>query len=147
VGKGLTCTCTPHQRRRYFGKLSGPLLDRVDLQVDVHPARSSDLPGESTAVVAERVRQARAAAARRLAGTGWSTNAEVPGGWLRARLGPDRRLVRALDQSVDRGTLSLRGVDRVLRVAWTLADLKGREAPTFDDVGTALDLRTRGHGA
>jgi len=147
VGKGLTCTCTPHQRRRYFGKLSGPLLDRVDLQVDVVPARSSDRPGESSAVVAERVRRARAAAAHRLAGTGWSTNAEVPGGWLRARLGPDRRLVRALDDSVDRGTLSLRGVDRVLRVAWTLADLGGRDAPSPTDVGAALDLRTRGHGA
>ncbi len=147
VGKGLTCTCTPHQRRRYFGKLSGPLLDRVDLQVDVAPARSSDRAGESTAVVGARVRAARAAAADRLAGTGWGTNADVPGGWLRTRLGPDRRLVRELDHAVDRGTLSLRGVDRVLRVAWTLADLNGREAPCFDDVGTALNLRTRGHGA
>ena len=147
VGKGLACTCTPNQRRRYFGKLSGPLLDRVDLQVDVTPAHSSDRPGESTAVVAARVRQARAAAANRLAGTGWSMNAEVPGGWLRDRLGPGRRLVRKLDEAGDRGTPSLRGVDRVLRGAWTLADLAGHEAPTPFDVGEALDLRTRGQGA
>lgn len=147
VGKGLTCTCTAHQRRRYFGKLSGPLLDRVDLQVDVTPARSTDRPGAPTSVVARRVGEARAAAAHRLAGTGWRTNAEVPGGWLRSRLGPDRRLVRELDQSVDRGTLSLRGVDRVLRVAWTLADLQGHDAPTAKDIGEALNLRTRGQGA
>lgn len=144
VGKGLACTCTAHQRRRYFGKLSGPLLDRVDLQVDVDPARSTDRPGESTATVAARVREARAAAAHRLAGTGWSTNAQVPGGWLRDRLGPDRRLVRELDHCVDRGVLSLRGVDRVLRVAWTLTDLRGGQAPTAADVGAALALRTRG---
>lgn len=144
VGKGLACTCTAHQRRRYFGKLSGPLLDRVDLQVDVEPARSTDRPGESTAKVAARVREARAAAAHRLAGTGWTTNAQVPGGWLRDRLGPDRRLVRELDRCVDRGVLSLRGVDRVLRVAWTLADLRGGQAPTAADVGAALALRTRG---
>jgi CO/xanthine dehydrogenase Mo-binding subunit len=150
VGKGLACACTPNQRRRYFGKLSGPLLDRVDLQVDVTPAHSSDRPGESTAVVAARVRQARAAAAYRLAGTGWSTNAEVPGGWLRDRLGPGRRLVRKLDESVDRGTLSLRGVDRVLRVAWTLADLAGRvyagdiliDDTTAPDAGGRIKLHT-----
>ncbi|MCL2465571.1 MAG: YifB family Mg chelatase-like AAA ATPase [Micrococcales bacterium] len=147
VGKGVACTCTAHQRRRYFGKLSGPLLDRVDLQVEVRPARSSDRPGESSAVVAARVCRARAAAACRLAGTGWQTNAEVPGGWLRARLGPDRRLVAGLDRALDRGTLSLRGVDRVLRVAWTLADLAGREAPTLEDIGLATQLRTRGQGA
>ena len=146
VGKGLACTCTPYQRRRYFGKLSGPLLDRLDLQIDVGPTRSTDSPGESSAVVAARVRAARDAAVDRLAGTGWRTNAEVPGAWIRSRLGPDRRLVAELDHAVDVGTLSLRGVDRVLRVAWTLADLAGREAPTKQDIGEAANLRTRGHG-
>ena len=71
----------------------------------------------------------------------------MPGGWLRERLGPDRSLVSDLDRALDRGTLSLRGVDRVLRVAWTLADLAGRAAPGRADVGQALLLRTRGHGA
>lgn len=147
VGKGLDCTCRSEQRRRYFGKLSGPLLDRVDLQVELEDARSAATPGESTAVVAARVAQARAAGAARLAGTPWRTNAEVPGPWLRARLGADRALVGDLDRALDRGTLSLRGVDRVLRVAWTLADLAGREAPRRADVGLALLLRTRGQGA
>ena len=147
VGKGLDCTCRPEQRRRYFGKLSGPLLDRVDLQLEVLPARAGDVPGEATAVVAGRVGQARAAAAERLAGTGWRTNAQVSGRWLRGRLGPHRVLMADLDRALDRGTLSLRGVDRVLRVAWTIADLEGREAPSRQDVGRALLLRTRGHGA
>ncbi|MDM8083554.1 YifB family Mg chelatase-like AAA ATPase [Cellulomonas cellasea] len=155
VGKGLDCTCTPDRRRRYLTKLSGPLLDRVDLQVELHAvsrgalARSAHAagPGESTATVAARVRDARHAQADRLAGTPWRTNAEVPGRWLRDRLGPDRALSADLDRALDRGTLSLRGVDRVLRVAWTLADLAGRAAPGRPDVGQALALRTRGQGA
>lgn len=147
VGKGLACTCRPEQRRRYFGKLSGPLLDRVDLQLEVPAARSLDAPGEATAVVARRVRAARAAQRARWAGTSWRCNGDVPGRELQARLGADRRLVADLDRAVDRGTLSLRGADRVLRVAWTVADLAGRDAPGRSDVAQALLLRTRGHGA
>lgn len=151
VGKGLDCTCRSEQRRRYFSKLSGPLLDRVDLQVDVQPVARAALAtaeaAECTATVAARVARARAAQSARLAGTGWRTNAEVPGRWLRARLGPDRGLVADLDRAFERGLLSLRGVDRVLRVAWTVADLAGRDAPNRGDVGHALLLRTRGQAA
>jgi len=147
VGKGLACTCRPEQRRRYFGKLSGPLLDRVDLQLEVPAARATDATGESTATVARRVAAARATQLDRWQGTGWRTNAEVPGRELHSRLGADRSLVADLDRAVDRGTLSLRGADRVLRVAWTLADLGGRPAPRRADVAQALVLRTRGHGA
>ncbi|WP_426595230.1 YifB family Mg chelatase-like AAA ATPase [Cellulomonas sp. McL0617] len=147
VGKGLACTCRSEQRRRYFGKLSGPLLDRVDLQVELGPARAGSVAGESTQQVAARVLAARGAQADRLTGTPWRTNGDVPGGWLRDRLGPDRSLMGDLDRALDRGTLSLRGVDRVLRVAWTLADLEGRAAPGRADVGRALLLRTRGNGA
>lgn len=147
VGKGLACTCSSEQRRRYFSRLSGPLLDRVDLRVGLKLPRANDLPGDSTAEVAARVAVARRAAAERLGGTGWRTNAEVPGGWLRDRLGPDRSMLAVLDHWVDRGDLSLRGVDRVLRVAWTLADLAGRAAPSQWDVGEALELRLNGQGA
>lgn len=151
IGKGLDCTCSPMARRRYFTRLSGPLLDRVDLQVEVHPVTRLDVArderGEATALVAARVRAARDAARARLAGTRWATNSEVPGMWLRSRLGPDRSLLADLDTALDRGTLSLRGVDRVLRVAWTLADLAGREAPAQRDIGQALMLRTRGQGS
>ncbi|MBF0686667.1 MAG: YifB family Mg chelatase-like AAA ATPase [Cellulomonas sp.] len=147
VGKGLACTCRPEQRRRYFGKLSGPLLDRVDLQLEVPAARAADVAGEDTATVARRVATARAAQRDRWHQAGWRTNAEVPGRALHARLGADRPLVADLERAVDRGTLSLRGADRVLRVAWTVADLAGRAAPHRHDVAHALVLRTRGHGA
>ena len=89
----------------------------------------------------------RLAAVERLVGTGWRTNAQVSGRWLRGRLGPGRGLMVDLDRALDRGTLSLRGVDRVLRVAWTIADIEGRTAPSRAEVGRALLLRTRGQGA
>ena len=144
VGKGLDCTCRPEQRRRYFGRLSGPLLDRVDLQVELQPSRATDERGEATRVVAARVAAARAAQAERFAGLPWRTCAEAPARWLRERLGADRSMRALLDGAVDRGTLSLRGADRVLRVAWTIADLDGRAAPHAGDIGTAITMRTRG---
>ena len=150
IGKGLECSCTPMARRRYFARLSGPLLDRVDLQVEVHPVTRLDAMDETvregTDVVARRVLQAREAARERLRPAGWTTNSEVPGAWLRDKIGHGRVLLRDLDAALDRGTLSLRGADRVLRVAWTLADLAGRLSPEPDDIGRALMLRTRGHG-
>ena len=148
-GRGLECTCTSLQRRRYFSRLSGPLLDRVDIQVEVAAVSATDLAcpasGESSAVVAQRVLRARRAAERRLAGTPWRLNAEVPGSFLR---GPDGGLSAPLScrlmSALERGDLSLRGVDRVLRLAWTLADLEGAEALTLTHIGTALALRTSG---
>ena len=95
--------------------------------------------------VAARVAAARLRARRRLAGTPWSLNAEVPGSWLRSPEGgvPQEVLDRLL-RVMEKGVLTLRGVDRVLRLAWTLTDLAGREMPTLADLGGALALRTRG---
>jgi magnesium chelatase family protein len=146
VGNGLGCRCTSLDRRRYFGKISGPLLDRVDVQVEVPAVRSAALvgTGESTAVVAARVAAARAAQAARWAGTPWRVNAEVPGRVLRERLRAKPGLLRPVDVAVDEGRLTLRGADRVLRLAWTVADLAGRVAPTGNDIGSGVALRTRG---
>jgi magnesium chelatase family protein len=147
VSKGDRCTCSSLDKRRYFSRLSGPLLDRVDVQLDVLPVtkadRQGDRPGESTATVAARVAAARAAAAERLAGTPWRTNAEVAGSWLR-RHTPRSVVNGELERALDKGTLSMRGRDRVLRLAWTLADLRGADVPDAVDVGEALVLRTRG---
>ena len=148
-GRGLECTCTSLQRRRYFSRLSGPLLDRVDITVEVGAVSAADLAsagsGESSAAVAQRVRRARRAAERRLAGTPWRLNAEVSGSYLR---GPDgglsAPLSRRLMAALERGDLSLRGVDRVLRLAWTLADLEGVDTLALTHIGTALALRTSG---
>ncbi|MBU5422752.1 YifB family Mg chelatase-like AAA ATPase [Cellulomonas hominis] len=146
VGSGLACTCTSLDRRRYFGRLSGPLLDRVDVQVEVPPVGRAALAeeAEGTAAVATRVAAARAAQRERWAGSPWRVNAEVPGRVLRERLRPAPRLLVAVDRAVDEGRLTLRGADRVLRLAWTVADLRGRAAPDQSDVGTAMTLRTRG---
>lgn len=147
IGKGEGCSCSPTQLRRYLGRLSGPLVDRVDLQVDVHAVSRAELAAgtspESSATVAARVLEARRAAAARLAGTGWCTNAEVPGRWLRDAVRESRGVLASLDKATSRGVLTMRGADRVLRVAWTLADLDGRAAPDAGDIGRAMAMRTR----
>ena len=145
-GKGVDCTCTPIARRRYLHRLSGPLLDRVDLQVQVLPVTRAVLAGaeapEPTERVAGRVRDARAAQALRWAGTSWRVNAEVPGHELRrGRWRLPAATTRTIDAAIERGTLTVRGYDRVLRTAWTLADLGGRERPVTDDVEQAAALR------
>jgi len=140
------CTCSPLERRRYQARLSGPLLDRIDLRVDL-PAvtRAAWLDGleppETTAVVAARVAGARAAAAQRLAGAGLSVNSQIPGRLLRERWAVPRPSLRLAERALERGALSVRGFDRVLRVAWTVADLAGRTVPDADDVAEALGMR------
>jgi magnesium chelatase family protein len=140
------CTCSPLERRRYRSRLSGPLLDRIDLRVDL-PAvtRAAWLDGfgppETTEVVARRVTAARAAAADRLAGTGLSVNSQIPGRLLRERWAVPRASLRLAERALERGALSVRGFDRVVRVAWTLADLAGRAVPGDDEVAEALGMR------
>ncbi|WP_286158316.1 ATP-binding protein [Streptomyces sp. CB03911] len=149
--RGGGCECTSVMVNRYQGRLSGPLLDRVDLQVQVAPVTRAELmehdsTAETTATVAARVQEARNRAAARLAGTPWRTNAEVPGHHLRTRweLAPGA-LTEAASQ-LERGLLTARGLDRVLRVAWTVADLAGRQRPDQRDLRTALVLRTGDQG-
>jgi magnesium chelatase family protein len=147
-GTGLSCTCTPMARRRYLSRLSGPLLDRVDLQVGVAPVTAAqlrdDVVSECTAVVAERVERARAAQSDRWSQRRWSLNAHAPGHVLRSsQFRPDPGVTRELDRAVERGALSMRGYDRVLRTSWTLADLAGRTAPSADDVLRAALLRNQ----
>ncbi|WP_405684216.1 YifB family Mg chelatase-like AAA ATPase [Streptomyces sp. NBC_00057] len=144
---GAGCECAPSTVRRYQARLSGPLLDRVDLRVVVDPVRREDLMGqggrgESTATVAARVREARARAADRLAGTVWTTNSEVPGHELRTRLAAAPGALMEAERDMERGALTARGLDRVLRVAWTVADLRGADRPDGFDIAVALELRT-----
>jgi magnesium chelatase family protein len=142
------CACTPDARRRYRRRLSGPLLDRIDLRVPIDPVSRADLmsdfaQAETSAAVADRVRTARAAARARWAGAGWATNAEVPGPVLRSstwRLGRDA--LNRLDDELERGSLSARGCERVLKLAWTIADLAGAGRPGAAEVSEAIGLRT-----
>ncbi|MCO1654372.1 YifB family Mg chelatase-like AAA ATPase [Pseudonocardia humida] len=140
------CVCPSLARRRYLGRLSGPLLDRVDLRARMVPVTGlSGAVGEAeaTAVVRARVLAARAAAARRWAGR-WRTNAEVPGPVLRTAFALPRAVVRPIDAGLAAGDLTARGADRALRVAWTLSDLAGRDRPDREHVETALFFRDRG---
>ncbi|MER7935583.1 YifB family Mg chelatase-like AAA ATPase [Streptomyces sp. NPDC093272] len=141
------CECPPSAVRRYQARLSGPLLDRVDLRVQVDRVTRAQLTergirGESTAVVADRVRAARERAALRLAGTPWRTNGEVPGSELRGRWHAVPGAMDEAERNLERGVLTARGLDRVLRVAWTVADLVGHDRPDATDVALALQLRT-----
>ena len=146
------CTCSPLARRRYLGRISGPLLDRVDIQVELLPVAAAHLlvaeaDVECSATVAERVLKARAVAAERwgTAGRAWRTNAEVPAADLRsARWRLPRSVTTPADRYVDLGRLSARGYHRVLRLAWTVADLAGRDRPDVGDVSEAIQLRIRG---
>ena len=147
-GKGVGCSCTPLAKRAYLGRLSGPLLDRVDLQVLVPAVTRSSLAGlagESSAVVAARVCEARKAQAERWDELPWALNSQVPGSVLRrGRWRLPAAVTIDIDRALERAQLTLRGYDRVMRVAWTVADLAGRAAPTRDDLGQALTLRNQG---
>ncbi|HJX45198.1 MAG TPA: ATP-binding protein, partial [Geodermatophilus sp.] len=118
------CTCSPLERRRYQSRLSGPLLDRIDLRVELPPVTraawlASDTAPESTATVAARVAAARQAAADRLRGTGLTLTSQVPGRLLRERWPLPRTALALAERALDRGLLSVRGLDRVLRVTRT----------------------------
>ncbi|MBW8486028.1 YifB family Mg chelatase-like AAA ATPase [Actinomadura parmotrematis] len=145
AAKQVDCSCAPPIRRRYLSRISGPLLDRVDLKLELTPASRAELRydlefAESSEVVAERVLQARERTLKRLDATPWRMNSEIPGPELRRCFVPSGEAMRAADDALHCGTLSARGLDRVLRVAWTIADLAGHDQPTADDVGGALNL-------
>lgn len=141
-GNARDCTCTSQQRKRYFGRLSGPLLDRIDMQIEVPPVHlSMNSREESSASIRARVIQARGAY-RELFGTSdTATRPHQRVKWLRART--SRACLALLSSAVDRGTLSLRGADRSLRVAWTIALLDGRMSPNPENVAEAISLRPR----
>jgi magnesium chelatase family protein len=143
----IDCTCSPSERRRYFGRLSGPLLDRVDLRVRMRPSTAVVLPDvgepESSDTVRSRVKAARCRAVARWRDGGWLTNAEVPGPVLRRDFALPKHATALLDRGLAAGAVTARGADRCLRVAWTLADLAERDNPTADDVAAALEFRDR----
>ena len=143
-GPGNTCRCSPSMRERYAARLSGPLLDRFDLRISVERPEVGEIidgsPGEATASVAARVRSAREIAVQR----GVMCNAELQGPALRkwASFDPAARVL--VEYHLRVGTLTARGLDRIRRVARTLADLEGVdvERPLGDEqVSLALELR------
>ncbi|MGD0705735.1 MAG: YifB family Mg chelatase-like AAA ATPase [Trebonia sp.] len=142
---GSGCRCSPAVRRRYLGRLSGPLLDRVDVKVTLAPVSRRDMLydrkfAEPSAVVAQRVAAARERSAARLAGTPWRLNAEIPGAQLRRAFPPAAGSLKSLERAMELGQVSARGTDKIVRVAWSLADLAGKDQPGADEVNLAIGL-------
>jgi magnesium chelatase family protein len=139
-GAGRRCRCTAHELVAYRRRISGPLLDRIDLHVDVPavaPALLGERGRETTAAVRDRILRAREAQARR----GGRTNARLRGGLLRRFCAPDDAGKRLLHAAVERLGLSARAHDKVLRVARTIADLEGADAVRADHVAEAIQYR------
>lgn len=141
------CICPADRRRRYLSRLSGPLLDRVDLRVTVPRVTRAEMLaddglGEPSTQVAARIAAARSTAAERYAGTPWRTNNDIPAVELRRRWPVPRRATRKLEEAMDLGEITARGFGRVIRVAWTMADLAGVAVPGPHEVELALGYRT-----
>lgn len=140
------CRCTPLMRRRYADRLSGPIRDRIDIHRSLsalsRPELVSGLTGaRSTSDLAGHVVEARERQHRRLDGTPWRLNSEVPGVELRKHwpVGAEGRAL--VDHQLRADKLNARSADRILRLAWTIGDLNGHDVPGADDVDAALSLR------
>ena len=148
-GKGRGCTCTSLQVRRYLGKLSGPLMDRIDIRVTVDPVGRVELAsqelGESSADIRSRVIEARKVAAIRFKDEKWSLNAEIPARALRRDYAPARDAINFLHDELDQERITARGLHKVIRLSWTLADLAGRKQPELKEVQRAFQLRDGGY--
>lgn len=147
--KPQDCTCLPRVKRSYLLRISRPLMDRIDLRVYLPPVPPSEIlsavgEAESSETVAKRVSRAREAGAARWAEAGepWLLNSEVPGSALRSerwRLPPKTR--KHVDDLLLKERITARGYDRVLRLAWTIADLGDHDRPRAEDVLAATELR------
>ena len=141
----LACSRAPRCAADYQGKVSGPMLDRIDLHVEVDPVSAADLalppPAEGSTEVAARVARARAVQAGRQAETGARTNAELDGEALERFAAPDEAGRALLLQAAEAMRLSARGYTRMLRVARTIADLAGAPRTGRSHVAEALSYR------
>lgn len=144
-GRGRNCICSSHQVRRYLGKLSGPLMDRIDLRVQVDPLSRVELTapdlGETSQMIRMRVLAARAIAADRFKNETWSLNSQIPSRALRTTFQPERAAMNFLHAELDREQITARGLHKIMRTAWSLADLSGHARPTLADAERAYLLR------
>lgn len=139
------CTCAPQAVDRYLARISGPLLDRLDLHVEAAPLDldelSSKARGESSEAIRQRVNAARKRQVDRFQGLGWSCNADIPSQKLREVCQASEEAEALLKRAFDRFGLSARSYDRVLRVARTIADLDASEGVAADHVAEAVQYR------
>jgi magnesium chelatase family protein len=140
------CTCTPQAVARYLGRVSGPLLDRLDLHIEVPPVEFDELvspeKAESSAQIRERVNAARARQNERFRGTGISCNAHIPPDLLHELCPMTEKSAALLKAAFERFSLSARAYDRVLKVCRTIADLDGSEEIEPRHVAEAVQYRS-----
>ena len=145
-GKGRSCICSSLSIRRYLQKISGPLLDRIDIRVHVEPPSRNEMAspdlGESSDSVRARVIKARERSRLRNQAHGWLLNSQIPPSQLRKKFRAEKEGMNFLHIELDNERLSARGFHKVLRVAWSIADANEHEAPTLKDVQDAYSLRT-----
>ena len=145
-GRGRSCICPQLSIRKYLQKISGPLLDRIDIRALVEtPSRvelASNNSSETSSVIRERVITARQKANERFQNECWKLNSQIPSSALRNRFKARRQAMTLLHNEIEAERLSARGFHRVLRVAWSYADSRGHEIPELEDVESAFAARS-----
>lgn len=144
-GNGERCTCKEKDRIKYFSRLSGPILDRIDIQIEVPPVERINPgmtpSGDSSHAIRLRVIVARQTAQERFREFGWVCNAQATGTWLRANT--STKAIELVNHALASERLSLRGADRAMRLAWTLADLSGKTSPGPEEMMQGISMRTK----
>ena len=141
----LRCKCTDNAIKKYWKKISGPLLDRIDLQIAVNMVEYSDLErkgkSKSSAEMAEEVSKARLLQQKRYEGTGVNCNAQLTSSLIQKYCILDDEAKELLEMAFDRLSLSARGYDKILKIARTIADLDGSEDISADHISEAIQYR------
>ena len=139
------CRCTPQEIRRYLDRVSGPLLDRIDIQVEVDSVPVAEIrssaPAESSAAVAARVEKARILQMDRYAGSGFFCNAQLDNNAIRKYCSMTQEAENLLHLAVEKMSLSMRAYHRVIKVARTLADLSGSDRIGMAEIAEAIQFR------
>jgi magnesium chelatase family protein len=137
---------TPHEIQKYLGRISGPLLDRIDIHIEVPSVKFREItggrPGESSAAIRQRVMAARKVQHKRFAGSKVSCNARMGSRHLKEFCALDEATMEMLKLAMAEMNLSARAYDRILKVSRTIADLAGAESLTSDHVGEAVQFRS-----
>jgi magnesium chelatase family protein len=144
------CYCTPSQIHHYFSRVSGPLLDRIDIHVEVPPLKYQEMTrgqtGDSSAAIAERVRAARAVQTERFGKYKIFCNAHMTSRHLRKFCGLEGRAEQLLESAMEKLGFSARAHDRILKVARTIADLSGSQGIAAEHIAEAIQYRSLDRG-
>ena len=140
------CTCTPYQRQNYLTKISGPILDRIDIHLEVPELEAEELTnyqqGESSVQIKERIIRARAVQLERFEGSDLNYNAEMNSKDVEKYCLLDKEAQKMIKNAISRLNLSARAYDRILKLARTIADLDQAETITIDHLGEAIQYRS-----